>query len=54
MTTIIKPGAKPIDLEGKLIQSKPSKRLDAKKFSGILKLDGDPIDIQKRLKDEWA
>jgi N-acetyltransferase len=30
-----------------------SKKLDAEKYSGILKLEDDPLDIQKRLRDEW-
>jgi hypothetical protein len=29
------------------------KKFDAKKFCGVLKVDEDALDIQKRLRDEW-
>ncbi|APF20166.1 hypothetical protein [Caldithrix abyssi] len=29
------------------------KGLDAKKYCGILKIEEDPLKIQKRLRDEW-
>ena len=29
------------------------KGLDAKKYCGILKIEDDPLKIQKRLRDEW-
>jgi hypothetical protein len=29
------------------------KKLDAKKYCGVIKLKEDPLVIQKRLRDEW-
>lgn len=33
--------------------SKPFKPFNAKKFCGILKLDKDPLEIQKEMRAEW-
>lgn len=33
--------------------SKKSKGLDAKKYSGIIKVKEDPIEYQKRVRAEW-
>ncbi len=53
MVTIIKKGTKRIELDKTLENIQPSKRLDAKRFSGVLNLNEDPVEIQKRLRDEW-
>ncbi|MCH2451249.1 MAG: hypothetical protein MK198_14040 [Gracilimonas sp.] len=33
--------------------SKRSKGLDAKKYSGIIKVNEDPMEYQKRIRAEW-
>ena len=53
MTTVIKSGAKLIDLENKLSETIPSKKLNAKKFSGIIKIEGNLLDIHTKLRNEW-
>lgn len=30
-----------------------SKGVDTKKFCGVIKLKEDPLDIQKKMRDEW-
>ena len=30
-----------------------SKRFDAKKHCGVIKLKASPLDIQKKMRDEW-
>ena len=54
MTTIIKAGTKQIDLEDTLKNAVPLKKLNAKKFSGIIKIEANPLDIQKKLRNEWG
>jgi hypothetical protein len=53
MVTIIKSNSKNKDIEQSIQKTEPSKKLDAKRFSGILKLEEDPLKIQKKLRDEW-
>jgi hypothetical protein len=53
MVTILKKGTKRIDLDKALEKIETSKKLDAKRFSGVIKLEEDPLSIQKRLRDEW-
>ncbi|MFC5282205.1 hypothetical protein [Pedobacter alpinus] len=53
MVTIIKSNSKVKDIEKSINKTEPSKKLDAKKFSGILKIDEDALQIQKRLRNEW-
>lgn len=36
----------------KISKMKPSKAIDAKKYCGVLKLKEQPIDIQKKMRDE--
>lgn len=33
---------------------KKSEGFDAKRFNGALKLKGDPMKVQRKLRDEWA
>lgn len=40
-------------LEKKLFQLKAVTGFDAKKFNGTLSLANDPLEIQKKLRDEW-
>jgi hypothetical protein len=51
--TTIKKGTKRMELDKALQNINSGKSLDAKKYSGIIKLEEDPIEIQKRLRNEW-
>lgn len=55
MITVIKKGARKEDIKKMLqkIELIPKKGFDARKFCGILKTEEDPVDTQKRLRDEW-
>ena len=55
MVTIIKSGANKqvIAKRLKTLYSAPKKGFNASKFCGILNIKEDPLDIQKRLWDEW-
>lgn len=35
-------------------RTKKTEGFDAKRFNGALKLKGDPVKIQRKLRDEWA
>ena len=35
------------------VLSKKRKGVDASKFSGILKIDEDAVEVQKKMRDEW-
>ncbi|MCF8449717.1 MAG: hypothetical protein K9G49_07575 [Taibaiella sp.] len=56
MVLVLNKGAskKEIDqLNKELLQLPSRKKLDAKKYCGVLKLKEDPLTIQKKLRDEW-
>lgn len=56
MITIIKQGStrELINaLLAKLFEKKKTKGIDAYKYCGRLKLNEDPLTIQKKLRDEW-
>lgn len=56
MVLVLKRGASKHDIEKinkKLSQLPVRKKLDAKKYIGVLSLKEDPLIIQKRLRDEW-
>ena len=53
MTTIIKKGTAKKKIEQILAKLQGRKRLDAYKYCGVLKLNEDPLDMQKRVRDEW-
>lgn len=56
MTLVLKKGASKAEMKQieEQLQSLPSrKRLEARKFCGVLKLKEDPLAIQKKLRDEW-
>ena len=40
-------------LDKKLKQLPARKKIDAKKYCGVIKLKADPLTIQKKLRDEW-
>jgi preprotein translocase subunit Sss1 len=39
--------------KGLKVARKPKKDFDALKYCGVIKLKEDPIDIQKKMRDEW-
>ncbi len=56
MVLVLKKGAskKEMELINKKLRLLPArKKLDAKKYCGVIKLSEDPLAIQKRLRDEW-
>ena len=53
MVLIIKRGTRKQKVNETLSRLKGAKRLDAFKYCGILKLKEDPMEIQKRLRNEW-
>lgn len=53
MVTIIKKGIKKKEFDKKLSSLKSVKKFDAHKFCGIIKLEEDPLLIQRKLRDEW-
>jgi uncharacterized protein (UPF0335 family) len=56
MVLVLKKGASKeeiAELERKLYQKTASSGFDAKKYNGVLNLNEDAMDIQKRLRNEW-
>ena len=53
MTIILKKGQRLEDVLPKAIAVKPAKKLDSKKYVGVLNLKEDPLEIQRRMRDEW-
>ena len=56
MVSVLKKGATKKDIEAinkKLNRVLPRKRLDTRKYSGLIHLKGDPLEIQKKLRNEW-
>lgn len=56
MVLVLKKGASKNEiaaLERKLYGRKAVSGFDAKKYNGVLKLQMDPLSIQKKLRDEW-
>ncbi len=56
MVLVLKKGASKKEIEqiNKKLRQMPSrKKLDARKYCGVIKLKEDPLVIQKRLRDEW-
>ena len=57
MTTTLRKGSTEEEiarlLEDLNSRAKAKGGLDAKKYCGILKMDIDPLEIQKDLRDEW-
>lgn len=56
MVLVLKKGASKEEIEAiekKLYCKKVPTGFDAKKYNGILKLNKDPLTIQKKLRDEW-
>jgi hypothetical protein len=53
MTIILKKGQRLSEALAAPNPTKSSKRLNARKFVGVLKPTEDPLKIQKRMRDEW-
>ena len=56
MVLVLNKGASKEEIEkvNKLLnQLSSKKKLDAKRFCGVIKLKEDPLEIQRRLRDEW-
>jgi|LakMenEpi03Aug12_release.lakeMendotaPanAssembly.Ray.scaffolds.fasta_scaffold864231_1 hypothetical protein len=53
MVTVIKKGTSKTSIRNLVKKTQMKKGIDAKKYSGVLKLKEHPLDIQKKLRDEW-
>lgn len=56
MVLVLKKGASKKEIEriNKKLRLLPSrKKLDAKKYCGVIKLTEDPLIIQKKMRDDW-
>lgn len=53
MVTIIKGSSSKEELNKQLKKALKTKGVDTKKYCGVLTLKEDPIEIQKRMRDEW-
>jgi len=55
MVTILKSGQPLDELLKKLESANQGKKkgVDASKYSGVLKTDIDPLEYQKKMRDEW-
>ncbi|MGZ3754951.1 MAG: hypothetical protein ACXVAY_18755 [Mucilaginibacter sp.] len=56
MVLVLKEGASKKDIaaiEKELSKGKASRGFDAKKYNGVLSLKENPLDIQRKLRDEW-
>jgi hypothetical protein len=55
MVVIVKRNTPRKSLKALLRKARPKKAkgFDAKRFNGVLKLKGDPVKVQRALRDEW-
>lgn len=53
MTIVLKRGQRLEDVLPKGTLAKPEKKLNSKKYVGVLNLKEDPLEIQRRMRDEW-
>ncbi|WP_375579489.1 hypothetical protein ABWH96_21250 [Marivirga tractuosa] len=53
MVTVIKKGSNKEKIEAALSKLKSRKSFDAYKYCGAVKLNKDPLQIQKQMRDEW-
>jgi len=56
MVSVLKKGATKKEMDAinkKLNRVQPRKRLDAKKYLGVIHLKENPLAIQKKLRNEW-
>ena len=53
MITVIKKGTSKNSIKQLVQKTQLKKGIDAKKHSGVIKLKEHPLEIQKKLRDEW-
>ena len=55
MVLVLKKGASKKEIEAirKKLDRLPAKGVNTKKYCGVLKLKEDPLDIQKKMRNEW-
>ena len=53
MTIILKKGQRLENVLPKTNEQAAAKRLDAMKYVGVVKIEEEPLDIQKRMRDAW-
>ena len=53
MVTEIKKGSDKKEIEKALSRVKSKRKFDAYKYCGTVKLKEDPLEIQKKMSDEW-
>ncbi len=53
MVTVIKKGLDKYKVAEKIESALQTKGVDTLKYCGVIKLNEDPLLIQKRLRDEW-
>jgi hypothetical protein len=54
MVTIVKEGASASVIKKILSRLKKNYGFSSKKHSGVIKLKEDPMEIQKKMRDEWS
>lgn len=52
MVTILKKGFKKAEIEKALVKKQKIKAFNAHKHCGIIKLEEDPVEIQKKMRNE--
>ncbi len=53
MVLVLKKDTDLNELKKLLVEQKPLKKFDAKKFAGALKTEEDGLKVQHRLRNEW-
>lgn len=53
MVLVLKQGASKKDMESLSAKIKKTKGVDTKKYCGVIKLSEDPLEIQKKMRNEW-
>jgi len=53
MVTVIKKGDSKKQLKEQIEKALKTKGVDTHKYCGVIKLKEDPLEIQKRMRDEW-
>ncbi len=53
MVTVIKNGISKTSIRHLVQKTQVRKGIDAQKYCGVIKLKEHPVDIQKKLRDEW-
>ena len=54
MTIILKKGASLDEINEKILKTKPARKKHAfEKYVGVLAITDDPLEIQKKLRNEW-